>query len=162
MKTLECNVNGDKRYASQYCFIDSFGIRNSIENHYQTTKRYTFKGEILVPKDWRDVIKFKELGAEFSHFELPNGLTLGSNRDEDSLVAEYFCLLWYKFLLKNTHLVDEAMKYDRFISGLEDEHPYTQAQVVRDTISHSLDYIKSRGESLAYAISVFAKEKGKK
>jgi hypothetical protein len=92
-----------------------------------------------------------------------NSLTvfLGYTSEADSLVTEYYTLLWYKFLSRNPHLVENAMKYDAFISGLEEKHEYTHASIIRDTISHGLDYIKSRGESLAFAISLYAKEQRK-
>lgn len=39
MKVLECSSKGDKRLSAFYAKINLFGNYNSIENHYQLSKR---------------------------------------------------------------------------------------------------------------------------
>lgn len=51
MKVLECSSKGDKRLSAFYAKINLFGNYNSIENHYQLSKRI---GN-FVPKTWRDM-----------------------------------------------------------------------------------------------------------
>lgn len=158
MTTLQCNTNGDIRFSPQFCFVKIFGKRDSIENHYQKTKRYIKDGEILVPQDWRDVVEYKEKGYEFSHFELPVGLTLCYNHSNESPIEEYYTILWYKFLLRNQHLVEYAASFTNFQSGLEHKHPYTHAQIIRDAASHGLQYLKKKTEGTAYLIALYLKE----
>lgn len=103
MKILQCHTKGDKRFSPFCCYVMAFGMKKSIENHYQTAKR--FKGQ-SPPTDWKSAKAMQKAGYQRIGFELPNGLWLPPDTNKvDDLAVQFYIALWYKYLLLNPQLV---------------------------------------------------------
>ena len=46
---LECSSKGDKRYSSMYAKVTVFDNYDTIENHYQLSKVFTYNGLEVYP-----------------------------------------------------------------------------------------------------------------
>jgi len=45
-RVLECSSRGDKRFSALYAKVLAFGVRDTIENHYQKSKRNAIGGSV--------------------------------------------------------------------------------------------------------------------
>lgn len=126
MKILECSSKGDKRFSAFYARVTAFGVFDSIENHYQLSKRF---GD-FVPSSWRDA-----KGKNPTHIELS-----GKQHDLEML-SQWYKLLWVRYLDNNTHLVEYASQYDEFNDIFKGKSINCQADVVRQ-------YVKEGRESV--------------
>jgi len=99
MKVLECSSKGDKRFSAFYAKVEVFGRYDSIENHYQLSKRF---GEDI-PKTWRDA-----KGKQPTHLCI-NGFDYCIKFTES-----WYDLLWVKYLDANPNLVNIAKQFDDY------------------------------------------------
>jgi O-acetyl-ADP-ribose deacetylase (regulator of RNase III) len=125
MKTLECSSKGDKRFSALYAKVNVYGVFDSIENHYQLSKRARLEnGEILVPKTWKD-LKGKNVD-----FFVVNGITF-----PEEYLTQYYKLLWVKYLDANPALVSYASGFDEFTDMFKGNTTVNcQADVVKEYI----------------------------
>lgn len=124
MKVLECSSKGDKRFSALFVKVKVSGVFDSIENHYQLCKRArNEKGEIIVPKNWKD-LKGKKVD-----FFVMNGITF-----PESYLTQYYKLLWVKYLDANTALVSYASQFDDFNDIFKGKSINCQADVVRQYV----------------------------
>lgn len=148
MKVLECHSRGDKRFSPLFCEVSAFGIVDTIENHYQCTKRFRHldTGVIVTPKDYKEA-KALNINPSYtrSHFELPNGMYLGdTNSYRYDLVIQYYTLLWYKYLKKHPELIEYAKGFDEYVDIFKGSFPYCQADVIRDASRYGVDYLRKQ------------------
>lgn len=127
MKILECSSKGDNRYSAFYARVKVFNKVDSIENHYQLSKRI---GN-FVPKTWRDV-----KGKTPTHFHI-NG------KDYDlKYFSCWYKLLWVKYLDQHLELVEYAAQFDEYNDIFKGRKTTNcQADVVRQ-------YVKVGRESI--------------
>lgn len=148
-RILQCHSKGDTRYSPFFCYVESFGMRRSIEDHYQSTKVFlnVKNGDVVKAGDWR-MAKFyqeKKNTRTYSRlrFELPNGMDLGnSNGYTEDLVIQYYIALWYKYLKNNPDLLVIAAEYDDFEDPFKGKFPFCQADVIRQASKHGLETLR--------------------
>lgn len=98
-KILECSSKGDKRFSAFYAKVKLFGKYDSIENHYQLSKRI---GD-FVPTNWKDV-----KGKKPTHLHI-------DGHDYDLKYTEaWYDLLWVSYFKNNPDLVEYAKKFDDY------------------------------------------------
>ncbi len=96
---LECSSKGDRRFSAFYAKVKLFGKYDSIENHYQLSKRFGDE----VPETWKDA-----KGKKPTHLHI-NG------KDFDVKFTEaWYDLLWVTYLHNHPKLVNHASKFDEF------------------------------------------------
>jgi hypothetical protein len=126
MKILECSSKGDKRFSAFYAKITAWKRFDSIENHYQTCKRF----DDFVPIGWQD-----GKGREPTHIEL-NG-----KRYDKRFLSQWYKMLWVNYLDNNPELVEYARGFDDFNDIFKGKSQNCQADVIRQ-------YIKQGRQSL--------------
>lgn len=99
MKTLECSSKGDTRFSAFYAKIKIFGKYDSIENHYQLSKRF---GE-EIPKTWRD-----------AKGKIPTHLHINGKDIDIEYTVAWYDLLWVAYFKENPYLITVINKYDKF------------------------------------------------
>lgn len=120
---LECSTKGDKRYSAYYAKVDVFGVVNSIENHYQLSKRV---GNYIPT----DVMAVK--GVTPTHFVI--------NKYGQELVfdvkylSSWYKLLWYKYLDSNPELVKYAQDFDEFTDMFKGHSVNCQADIIKQYV----------------------------
>jgi hypothetical protein len=83
MKILECSSKGDTRFSAFYAKVDVSGVYDSIENHYQLSKRF---GSDAKPKHWKEC-----KGRKPSHF------MIGSHSYDLCYLSLWYKSLWLKY-----------------------------------------------------------------
>ena len=133
MKILECSSKGDKRFSAFYARVLVFGKENSIENHYQLSKRI---GD-FTPTHWKEV-----KGKQPTHIVV-NGVHL-----DLSYLSSWYKYLWAVYLDNNPTLVDYAKQFDDFSDMFRGKSINCQADVIRQ-------YVKKGRESIYNEIQDF-------
>lgn len=127
MKVLECSSKGDKRYSAFYARVSVFGVTDTIENHYQMSKRI---GD-FVPATVKDI-----KGKRPTHF------VVGKYTFDIKYLTAWYNLLWTKYLDCNPDLVAYANQFDDFNDMFKGRRTVNcQADVIRS-------YIKKGRESM--------------
>jgi len=116
IKTLECSSKGDKRFSAFYAIVEAFGIYQSIEKHYQQSKRdvsgnHVKKGNSVAYM----VINGYQLPAEY--------------------LTDWYNLLWVKYLDKNPQLAAYARRFDEFTDIFRGKSINCQADVIKEYVS---------------------------
>ena len=156
-RVLQCHSRGDFRFSPFFCYIDSFGLNESIENHYQQTKVFSKDGDFIKAKDWKEAKRMQKSNLYLNRgFFLPNGIYLGEeNSSAEDLVIQYYIGLWYKFLSKNQYLIDIAKEFDDFEDPFEGKFPFGQAKVFQKVSREGLDSLYPMFQELNNLINKF-------
>ena len=124
MNILECSSKGDKRFSALYAKVEVNGIEDTIENHYQLSKRFTTLFGVIVPKVWTDA-----KGKAPDYFEV-NGKPF-----ELKYLPNFYALLWVKYLDQHPELVSYARKFDDYHDIFKSKNSVVcQADVIRQYI----------------------------
>jgi hypothetical protein len=124
LNILECSSKGDKRYSAFYARVSVFGKYDSIENHYQSCKRF-FDQSIIEPK-----------GLNPDYIEIRN------KKFEKQYATAYYKLLWVKYLDEHPELVEHAKQFDYFHDVFRGKYSLNcQADVIKQ-------YVKNGRESI--------------
>jgi hypothetical protein len=128
-KILYCDSRGDKRFSPFFCWLEAYGVRDSIEQHYQKAKVFVAAdGELVSPRDWKDAKRLKKGGyARYPEFKLPDGRYCPGKY----LVFGWYASLWLKYLDGHPELVGEAAGYDEYVDRFKHGFPLCQADCVR-------------------------------
>jgi hypothetical protein len=130
VKILQCHSQGDTRFSPFFCWLEAFGVRNSIENFYQTAKVFVDKdGSLIYPANWREA-KFyeKELRLPlYLQIRLPNKQFLPAKY----IIYGWYSSLWLKYLDLHPELVDIAKGYDDYEDKFKGNFPLCQADCIR-------------------------------
>ena len=133
MKVLECHSRGDKRFSSLYARVSVFGKEDTIENHYQLSKRIYGQNK---PKDWRDL-----KGKEIDFFEVNNRLY------PKEYITDFYKLLWVKYFDRNPSLLEFASTFDDFNDIFKSKNSINcQADVIRDIVKKGRKEILKESE----------------
>ena len=131
MKVLECSSNGDIRFSAFGAKVEVFGKLDTIENHYQLSKRFISNtGEVMVPKTWKDA-----KGKKVDYF------IVGNKEYEPKYLSAFYNLLWVKYLDNNLELVEYAKGFDDFSDMFKGKAVNCQADIIKK-------YIKEGRKSL--------------
>ncbi|BAO04725.1 uncharacterized protein CBO05P1_006 [Clostridium botulinum B str. Osaka05] len=126
-KVLECSSKGDKRFSAFYARIKLFGEYDSIENHYQLSKRINS----FAPKTWRDI-----KGKKPTHIHIN-----GKDYNLKYTVA-FYELMWVKYLDENPNLVEYGKQFENFHDMFQSKNAKVcQADVIRDYVKKGREYI---------------------
>lgn len=134
MKILYCDSRGDKRFSPFFCDVEAFGVKASIENHYQKAKVFVGEtGELVHPLDWRHAKRLEKkppdgLGLpRHDHFMFPDGRFCPAKY----LVFGWYAALWLKYLDAHPELVEHARGFDEYVDRFKHGFPLCQADCVR-------------------------------
>lgn len=145
MKILSCHSRGDKRFSPFFCRLEAFGTVRSIKEHYQLAKRFQGKP---APRSWREAKAWQKEGIARLGFELPNGLWLPPDtRRVDDLAVQFYIALWLKYLRLHPELIAVASEYDEFEDIFKGSFPFSQADIIRQTVRFGVDSLKPMCES---------------
>jgi len=124
-KVLECSSRGDKRFSALYAKVLAFGINDTIEKHYQRSKRNAARG-------------FVGKGQPVDHMEL------GNHRYPVAMLTDWYRLLWIRYLDDNPELVEYAKQFDEFTDMFRGKNTINcQADVIRDYIANREQLLQS-------------------
>jgi len=124
MKVLECSSNGDIRFSAFGAKVEVFGKLDTIENHYQLSKRFISNtGEVMVPKTWKDA-----KGKKVDYF------IVGNKEYEPKYLSAFYNLLWVKYLDNNLELVEYAKGFDDFSDMFKGKAVNCQADIIKKYI----------------------------
>ena len=129
-KILECSSKGDRRFSALFAKIKMFGVLDSIENHYQNTKRNNFGDKV-------------KKGAYVDHIIL-NGVKL-----ESRFLTQWYNLLWVEYLDNNPELVEILKKYDDYSDIFKGKAINCQADTIRMYMGDKTKLIESYQELIA-------------
>lgn len=127
MKILECSSKGDKRFSAFYARVSAWGKMDSIENHYQLSKRFDNE---KAPTNWKDA-----KGKTATH------MSLNGTEYELKYLSQWYKMLWVEYLDSNPDLVEYASSFDEYNDIFKGKSMNCQADVIRQ-------YIKEGRESL--------------
>ncbi|MDF2880187.1 MAG: hypothetical protein K0R54_744 [Clostridiaceae bacterium] len=140
MKTLECSSKGDKRFSAFYAKVKVFDKFDSIENHYQLSKRFKdSNGNIIVPLTWKD-----------SKGKTPVCFVVNDIKFETKYLSSFYALLWAKYLDSMPSLVKYASEFDDFKDMFSGKSINSQANVIKK-------YVKEGRVSLMKECNEFIK-----
>ena len=121
MKVLQCDSKGDKRFSAFYARVSVFDKKDSIENHYQLSKRIYGKEK---PKTWRDM-----KGKKFDYF------VVGDKMFPKEYITSFYKLLWVKYFNNNPELLKYALQFDDFVDTFKSKNGLNcQADVIKDIV----------------------------
>lgn len=124
-KVLECSSRGDKRFSAMYAKVEVFGVMDSIENHYQKSKRDATGNPV-------------KKGQPVDH------MVLNHHKFPASMLTDFYRLLWIKYLDKNPELVKYARQFDEFTDMFRGKNTINcQADVIRDYIANRKQLVQS-------------------
>ncbi|MGG1659496.1 DarT1-associated NADAR antitoxin family protein [Brevibacillus sp. NRS-1366] len=131
IKILECSSKGDKRFSAFYAKVTIFGKFDSIENHYQLSKRF---GD-FVPSTWKDA-----KGKTPTHFEVK-----GKSFDL-KYMSMWYDLLWVKYLDVHPELLEYAATFDDFNDIFKGKSINCQADSIRKYIKQGRSKVIEDGK----------------
>lgn len=99
-KILECSSRGDKRFSALYAQVNINGVVDTIESHYQLSKRF---GDAPAPTHWKQC-----KGRKPTHMVF-NGKTLPI-----TYLTRYYNWLWKEYLDQNPSLVEYLKQFDGY------------------------------------------------
>lgn len=126
VRTLECSSKGHKAYSAFYAKLPVFGKIDTIENHYQLSKRFGNE----VPITWRDA-----KGKQPTHFVIK-----GKSFDLKYL-SDWYTLMWIKYLDNHPELVEYASQFDEFTDMFSVPTCNCQAVVIKRYIKEGRDVL---------------------
>jgi hypothetical protein len=119
MRRLECSSHGDIRFSAFGAKINVYGVYDSIENHYQLSKRFGY----YKPTKWQSA-----KGKTPTHFEV-NGKEF-----DVKYLTSYYKMLWFEYLDCNPQLVRYARTFDVFHDKFRGKSKVCQADVIRQYV----------------------------
>ncbi len=157
-RVLQCHSRGDTRFSPFFCTVEAFGVKRSIEEHYQCSKVFRKNPQdtsIFIPINWREaksMEKSKEFVRDLEFFMLPADVILHPIKYH---VYGWYSSLWLKYLDLNPKLVEEASTYDDYEDVFKWDFPLCQADCIRlyckqgrqallDTCQEFFDYLKEK------------------
>lgn len=158
-RILQCHSRGDGRFTPFNCYVEAFGRKDSIENHYQCAKVFDIgelvgvRQELSVPKDWRQAKNWKSSGCIQVGWKIGgHNFDIKLNTSErysfalDDWGIQYYIMLWYKYLRGKPELIRVASEFD----GFEDifkgkppkQFPFCQADVIEKVVGEGLESLR--------------------
>lgn len=130
-KVLECSSKGDRRFSAMYAKVEAFGVLDTIENHYQKSKRNAVGGSV-------------KKGQPVDH------MVLNCHKFHVAMLTDWYRLLWIKYLDGNPELVEYARQFDEFTDMFRGKNTVNcQADVIRDYVSDRKKLLLSATELIS-------------
>lgn len=123
MNILECSSRGNKKFSALYAKVNVFGKTDTIENHYQSCKKFnTYIGN--------------------SKGKYPDYIILGKLKLSPEYLSQYYDILWIIYLDEHPKLVEYAKQFDDFSDMFKSKNSICcQADTIRK-------YVKGGRKSL--------------
>lgn len=134
---MECSTVGDIRFSAFGAKVKAFGVEDYIEFFYQFAKG--FEGKI-VPK-YTDPWHIKMEHTRKIKGKKPDFMILGKQKYDVTLLAQWYHLLWIRYLDVNPELVEYLKLFDDYNDVFKGKSLACQADTIRK-------YIKDGRESL--------------
>lgn len=137
-KILECHSKGDVRFSPFFARVKAFGVVDTIENLYQTSKVFVRYDELIRPIDWREAKRLQKKPPQgeglprWPEFVLPNGVWAPVKFH----VFGWYSSLWVKYLDAHPELVEFAKDFDDYHDPFKGNFPLCQADCVRLYVKH--------------------------
>lgn len=132
-RILQCHSRGDQRFSPFYAIVDFAGIEDTIENHYQLSKRFGRD----VPKTWRD-----SKNRYPTHYHIA-GLDLDVCYGE-----QFYKLLWLFYFDNHPELVSYAKTFDGYYDLFAGKSFINQAVVIEQYMKEGRDSILNECKDL--------------
>ena len=124
-KVLECSSVGDKRFSAMYANVRMFGVLDTIENHYQGSKRDASGGPVKKGKPVAYIV-------------------INRRKYPAEMLTAWYRLLWIIYLDKNPKLVEYAKQFDSYYDIFRGKNTINcQADVIRDYVTNRKRLIAS-------------------
>ena len=124
-KVLECSSVGDKHFSAMYAKITIFGVVDTIENHYQGSKRGASGGPVKKCKPVAYIV-------------------INRRKYPAEMLTAWYRLLWIIYLDKNPELVKYAKQFDSYHDIFCSKNTINcQADVIRDYVTNRKRLIAS-------------------
>lgn len=140
-RILQCHSRGHRQFSPFFCWVEAYGLKQSIENHYQCSKVFDGYPEI---QGWKDAKELQDKGIQQIGWTIGGiDFDLKPNDSEfryalDDWGIQWYIALWYKFLKQNPYLIDIAAQYDDFEDPFKGKFPFCQADVIRKVVREGL------------------------
>ncbi len=128
-KILECSSKGDKRFSAFYAQVPVHDKMDSIENHYQRSKRFKHPDHL----DNENVF-ISYMNATDAKGKTPVCFMVDGFMYSLSMLSMWYKLLWMKYLDHAPALVEYASGYDDFHDMFKGKSVNCQADVIRQYI----------------------------
>lgn len=133
LRVLECSTKGDRRYSAFYAKVKVFGVKKSIEEHYQLSK--VLKNNISV--SLMEDIK----GKKPIYFKIKN------IRYDIKYLSAWYKLLWVKYLVQHNELIQKAMLFDEYKDMFKGKNVVNcQADIIRQFIQEGKESIMENND----------------
>lgn len=116
VKVLECSSAGDKRFSAMYAVVEYMGIEDTIEKHYQKSKRF-ISGENYIAMDNAE-------GKKVDACEVFGCLY------EPSILTMFYSWLWCKYFNSHPELLEYAKGFDKFNDRFKGQSINCQADII--------------------------------
>ena len=148
-RILECSSAGDARFSAYYAQVEIDGVMQSIEEHYQLSKRFRMPdGKYIVPKRV-DEAKGKH-PMHFVAYGLPY---------QPEFLTAWYTYLWIQYLDDNPMLVGILSHYDDYSDQFKTSSTINcQADVIRDYMFLGRDALWNRYADFYEAIESHSKK----
>ena len=115
---LECSSKGDKRFSALYAKVILGGKYDSIENHYQKSKR-------------------KNNGLKVYKGEKPDYIIINKYKLPINFLSPFYKYLWFIYLESHQDLVKYASTFDSFSDMFKRKNTInSQADVIKEYITN--------------------------
>lgn len=126
-KILECSRRGDAHFSAFCAVVEVYGESNSIEGHYQLSKRFRDSQDpdiLIAPTNIKDFKGMK-----------PDCFSVGGFVYPLEMLSMWYKLLWMKYLDSHPLLVEFASHYDDFTDMFKGKYTVNcQADVIKQYI----------------------------
>lgn len=130
VRILECSSKGDKRFSAFVAKVKVFNVCDSIEFHYQLSKRLKDVPEPNLNDTWDNKMKY----LKSVKGKQPDYLTIGGYKYDLKYLSQWYDILWMKYLDNNPDLVEYASKYDDYSDMFKGKSINCQADTIRKYI----------------------------
>ena len=121
---LECSSKGDKRFSALFAKVYFNGVYDTIENHYQKSKR-----------------KYNNLKVKKG--EKPDYIIINNYKLPVTYLSAFYKFLWFIYLEQHKELVDYASSFDTFSDMFKGKNTVnSQADVIRQYIFDKQKLVK--------------------
>lgn len=129
-RVLECSSKGDTRFSALYAKVKYMNTTDTIENIYQSAKRFVNPEGEYVQYD-------KPKG------KAPDGVIVFDVLYDIDMLTPFYTWLWIEYFRANPSLLQHASTFDEFNDMFKGKAQNCQADVIRDLVHNYEDTVSS-------------------
>ncbi len=149
-------AGGEKRFSPFFCWLEAFGVKRSIEDHYQCAKVFELSRCVT---SWRQAKEYQKAGVKQTGWLIggveyqikPNDSEFSYKLDDWGI--QWYIALWLKYLKLNPELVEVAKKFDDYEDPFKGRFPFCQADVIRKAAREGVESLRPMCQELLEVIS---------